>query len=104
METYFNHLTEVTPETLLADINVLEKNTRELFHSTQGETASPSREKFLNGLQRVKVTCRRLQEQAEQEEYSGGAFPPIHRFPYATMGIVFGLGMIAGILAQRRNR
>lgn len=104
METYFNNLTEATPEKLLADLNVLEINTRELFRTDENRVASHTRDKFLDGLERVKATCRRLQEQTEQEEFSSHQFPSVHRFPYATMGIVFGLGMIAGILAQRRPR
>lgn len=82
---------------LLHDLNVLGENTEELFRASEGKLAEKSKEKFLSGLERVKGTCRRLQEQTAA---SGGS-AAIKDFPYATMGIVFGLGMLMGVLVRR---
>jgi ElaB/YqjD/DUF883 family membrane-anchored ribosome-binding protein len=103
MEIYFKNLTpEGTPEKLLQDLNTLGQNTEELFRASEGKLAAKSRDKFLNGLERVKATCRRMQEQTDPDHSSNGVSAT--SFPYTTMGIVFGLGLLAGVLTTRRGR
>jgi ElaB/YqjD/DUF883 family membrane-anchored ribosome-binding protein len=101
MEIYFKNLTpeEGTADKLLQDIHVLGENTEELFRASQGKLAEKSKERFMLRLERVKAACRALQEQSDLDktsytEASGS-------FPYTTMGIVFGIGLLAGILLKR---
>lgn len=101
MEIYFKNLTpeEGTADKLLHDIDVLGENTEELFSASQGKIAAQSKEKFMRRLERIKAACRSLQEQAALEEASARAVSDA--YPYATMGIVFGLGILMGVLFSR---
>ena len=98
MEIFFKNLTpeEGTADRLLHDINVLGENTEELFRASQGKLAAQSKENFMRRLERVKAACRTLQEQTALEAAS--ARTASGAFPYATMGIVFGLGILTGVL------
>ncbi|HWF20353.1 MAG TPA: hypothetical protein VG754_13870, partial [Verrucomicrobiae bacterium] len=98
---YFKNLTpeEGTADKLLHDLNVLEENTEQLFFASQGKLTDKSKEKFLRGLERVKATCRTLQEKSHSGQMSTGSGSGA--FPYVTMGIVFGLGMLMGALLKR---
>src|SRR5947209_19530580 len=101
MEVFFKNLTPEEGATgkLLLDLDALGENTEEFFRASQGKLADKSKEKFLHGLERVKATCRNLQAQ------TGVANPsiaqPTSGFPYVTMGITFGLGMLAAALMFR---
>lgn len=105
MEVYFKNLTpeEGTTDRLLHDLNVLEENSEELFHASQGKLAEQSQEKFRRGLNRVKTACRDLREQGHlTSSLEGGA--SLSKFPYPTMGIVFGLGILLGVLLKPSDR
>ncbi|HZV36645.1 MAG TPA: hypothetical protein VFB72_18855 [Verrucomicrobiae bacterium] len=101
MEVYFKNLTpeEGTADKLLHDINVLGENTEELFRVSQGKLAEKSKEKFLQRLERIKAACRAMQEQSAKEAASHPAAS--ETFPYTTMGIVFGVGILMGVLFGR---
>jgi hypothetical protein len=100
MEVYFKNLTpeEGTADRLLCDLNALDQNTQELFLVSEGLIAEKSKEKFIRGLERVKATCRTLQEQSNSSEEVPGDVRP---FPFVTMGIVFSLGLLLGTTVKR---
>ncbi|MDB6021324.1 MAG: hypothetical protein JWQ04_1181 [Pedosphaera sp.] len=102
MEVFFKNLTpeEVTPEKLLHDLSVLGENTEEFFRISQGQLAEKSKEKFLKGLEQMKATCHNLQEQVGAGH--GWNAQTERGFPYVTMAIVFGLGMLTAALTVRR--
>jgi ElaB/YqjD/DUF883 family membrane-anchored ribosome-binding protein len=98
METYFKNLTpeEGTAEKLLQDLNILRADTEELFRATGGKLAEKSKEKFLTAVEKVKATCHDLQDKATATDRS------IREYPYSTVGIAFGLGLIFGIMLLSR--
>ena len=101
MEVFFKNLTpeEGTTDRLLHDLNVLEENSEELFLVSQGDLAEQSKERFRRGLNRVKAACFELQARSHFSETSGET-GTVNEFPYPTMGIVFGLGILLGVLVK----
>ena len=98
MEVYFKNLTPETAvaEELLRDLSALGDKSEEFFRASEGKLAEQSKQNFLDGLQRVKASCRALQKQ------SAWINKPNGRFPYGTMGIAFGLGVLAAAVLWRK--
>jgi hypothetical protein len=100
MEIYFKNLTpeEGVAEELLRDLSALGENTEEFFRASEGKLAEKSKQDFLNGLQRVKASCRNLQKQ------SSWLNKPAVSLSVASMGIAFGLGMLTTVILWPRPR
>lgn len=100
MEVYFKNLTpeNAVAQELLRDLSTLDDKSEEFFRASEGKLAEKSKQNFLNGLQRVKASCRELQRQSALMNKPNG------RFPYGTMGIMFGLGVLTAAVLLRRPR
>lgn len=103
METYFKNLTpeEGTPAKLLQDLRVLKQDTEELFIAARGKVAAKSKEKFLSALDKLKATCLNAQAKARSGAQSTDRI--IHDYPYSAMGFAFGLGLIMGVMVNRKR-
>lgn len=100
MEVYFKNL---TPENavageLLRDLSALGDKSEEFFRASEGKLTEKTKQNFLDGLKRVKASCRDLQKQ------SAWINKPNGRFPYGTMGIMFGLGVLTAAVLLRKPR
>ena len=102
METYFQNLTreEVTRERLLEDLMALVRDAEELVKTTGGTLAGKSREELMAGLERVKASCRRIE--ANTAARAAAADKIIREHPYQSMGIAFGVGLLIGVLVNRK--
>jgi ElaB/YqjD/DUF883 family membrane-anchored ribosome-binding protein len=102
METFFKNLTpeEGTADKLLRDLRTLREDTQELVLATGGVLAEKSRARFLTSVERMKRTCRDIQDQAAAG--ARVADRSLREHPYTAVGIAFGLGLVIGILARRK--
>lgn len=101
METYFQNLTreEVTKEKLVQDLMTLVQDAEDLVKATGGNLADKSRQELMAALDRVKASCRRVEEKA-----TAGALVAdklIREHPYPSIGIAFGVGLLIGVLVNR---
>jgi len=101
METFFKNIAgeEGTKERLVKDLITLVHDAEELVKATGGGIAERSREEIMEALERVKASCRRLEEQAATTLRA--ADQVIRRHPYESMGVVFGVGVLLGVLINR---
>ncbi|MEO8429009.1 MAG: DUF883 domain-containing protein [Verrucomicrobiota bacterium] len=102
MEVYFNNMTaqEGTREKLLQDLMTLVHDAEELIRATGGNLAEKSREELLAALEKVKITCLRIEEKAAATARKADCL--IRNKPYHAVGIAFGLGLLIGVLASRQ--
>lgn len=91
-------------EKLVAELKHLSRNAEDLLESTAGEltdTAKEARTRLRAALESAKDTCGRLQEKAVAGAKATDEV--IREHPYQSMGVAFGVGLLIGVLAIRRN-
>ncbi|MDB6111001.1 MAG: hypothetical protein JWR69_2751, partial [Pedosphaera sp.] len=71
-----------------------------LFVATGGKLAEKSKQKFLTAVERMKETCHDIKERAATGAEATNQ--TVQHYPYSTVGIAFGLGLVIGILARRK--
>jgi ElaB/YqjD/DUF883 family membrane-anchored ribosome-binding protein len=101
METFFKNIVgeEGSKERLVKDLITLVHDAEELVKATGGDIAEKSKEEIMEALERVKASCRRLEEQAASTLRA--ADQVIRKHPYESMGVVFGVGVLLGVLINR---
>jgi ElaB/YqjD/DUF883 family membrane-anchored ribosome-binding protein len=101
METYFSNMTagEGTKEKFVHDLTTLVNDAEELVKATGGQLADKSKTELVTALDRVKTSCRRMQDQAIAGARS--ADRAIRGHPYQSVGIAFGVGLLIGVLVNR---
>ena len=102
METYFYNMSaeEGTKEKLVQDLMVLLRDAEDLVKSTGENVARKSKEELMVALAKAKATCQRMEERATANARSADRI--IRSHPYPSIGLAFGLGIIIGVLANRR--
>ena len=103
MEIFFKNLTpeEGTAEKLLHDLRALRQDTEELFRAAGGKFAEKSKEKFLTAVEKARITCNEVRDQAVAGARTTDRL--IHEHPYPAVGIAFGFGVLLGTLMLRRQ-
>ena len=101
METFFKNIAgeEGSKERLVKDLITLVHDAEELVKATGGDVAARSKEEIMEALERVKASCRRLEEQAATTLRAADRV--IRKHPYESMGVVFGVGVLLGVLINR---
>lgn len=101
METFFKNMTgeEGTKQRLVKDLITLVHDAEDLVKATGENIADKSKRELMEALERVKASCKRLEEQAATRMRA--ADRAIRRHPYESMGIALGLGLIVGVLLNR---
>ena len=101
METYFKNMTgdEGTKQRLVKDLITLVHDAEDLVKATGGDIADRSKKELMEALERVKASCKRLEEQAATSLRA--ADRAIRQHPYESMGIALGLGLVLGVLLNR---
>jgi ElaB/YqjD/DUF883 family membrane-anchored ribosome-binding protein len=75
----------------------------EVIERERGDTDKHEiRAKLEAATERAKEVCRRLQEQTVA--VAKATDKVVHEHPYQAVGIAFGLGLLAGLLAMRSRR
>jgi len=94
---------DVTKEKLVSDLKTVAKDAEELIRATasdMGEKTKDARARLNTALERARETCRTMQEKA----VAGAKVTDkvIREHPYQSMGVAFGLGIVIGVLANRK--
>ena len=101
MEMYFNNMTaeEGTREKLVQDLMTLVHDAEELVKATGSNLADKSKAELIAALERVKVGCRKVEASAAVGARRADQL--IREHPYESIGVVFGLGLLIGVLINR---
>jgi len=103
METRSSEEIEESTEKLLEDLKAVVQDGEELLRAADqdlGERGLAARERLAAALEVAKETRRRLQERALAGAQATDRL--IRDYPYQSIGIAFGCGMLFGILVNRR--
>ena len=93
----------VTRQKLMSDLKVVVHDAEELMRATTsdlGEKAREARVKLAATLEAAKATCKRLEEKTVAT--AKAADRVIREHPYQSIGVAFGLGLLIGVLANRK--
>jgi ElaB/YqjD/DUF883 family membrane-anchored ribosome-binding protein len=94
---------EASTEKLLQDLKAVVRDGEALLKAGArdlGERGAAARERLAAALDVAKDTQRRLQERAVSSAKATDRM--IREYPYQSVGVAFGIGMLLGILATRR--
>ena len=103
METRSAEEIEESTERLLEDLKAVVDDGEELLRAgvqDLGERGLAARERLAAALEVARQTRRRLQERAVVSAQATDRL--IREYPYQSIGIAFGCGMLFGILVNRR--
>ncbi len=94
-------------ERVYADLRALSRDAEDLLRATAGdmsEKAKEARSKVAEALDRARNTCDSLQEKsaANAQVAAQKADTVIRAHPYESMGIAFGIGLLIGVLVNRK--
>jgi ElaB/YqjD/DUF883 family membrane-anchored ribosome-binding protein len=101
METYFSNMTAVdgTKEKLVEDLKTLAGDAEALVKAAGGQLAEKSKGELVAALERVKASCRAMQDHTITGAKSADRV--IREHPYQSVGIAFGIGLLIGVLCSR---
>jgi ElaB/YqjD/DUF883 family membrane-anchored ribosome-binding protein len=102
MELYYKDLIseDASLEKLVDDLMLLVQGANDFAQEAGLGLAAMPQEELAGKLERLKASCRRLKEQAVAGAVA--ADKTMRRYPYSSLGIAFGLGVLAGLLVRRR--
>ncbi len=102
MEVYFENLTgeNASLDQLAEDVSVLLQEAETLVQSTGTNLSQESKAALESALARMKARGERIKQQA----LSGARATDrvIRKYPYQSLGVVFGLGIVLGVLLRRK--
>jgi len=93
----------VTKQKLIHDLKVVAQDAEELMKATAsdlGEKARAARAKLAATLESAKATGKRLEEKTLAT--AKAADHVIREHPYRTMGVAFAIGVVIGVLVNRK--
>ncbi len=94
---------EVTKEKLINDLKVVVRDAEALLRATAGDLSEKTKEaraRLLAALESAKVTCHKLEERAIAGARATDKI--IREHPYQSIGIAFGIGLLIGVLVNRK--
>jgi ElaB/YqjD/DUF883 family membrane-anchored ribosome-binding protein len=103
METRSSDEIERSTQQLLRDLQAVVHDGEELLRAGAhelGEKGQMAREKLAAALEVAKETRQRLEERAVAGAKQADRL--IREYPYQSLGIAFGVGLLIGVLANRR--
>ena len=102
METYFDNMTaqEGSRERLIQDLKVLLHDAEDLIKAAGEDLSEHTREELAAIMEKIKLTCRRIEQKAVASARTTDRM--IRENLYQSIGISFGLGLLIGILVNRR--
>jgi len=103
MEVYFKNLSseEVSTEKLVEDLLMLVQDAEELVKATGANIADASKQELMTALERVKSRAEQMKARAVAGARATDRV--IRDNPYRSLAVVFGVGMIAGMVVNRRR-
>jgi ElaB/YqjD/DUF883 family membrane-anchored ribosome-binding protein len=103
METRSAQEIEESTERLLQDLKAVVNDGEELLRagaSELSERGMAAREKLTAALEVAKDTRRKLEERALAGARAADEF--LREYPYQSIGVAFGLGLLIGLIANRK--
>ena len=103
METRSAEEIEQSTERLLQDLKAVVHDGEELLKASVNDLSErgvAARERLADAIEAAKDTRRRLQERAAAGFEATGEM--VRNYPYQALGVAFGIGLLAGILLNRR--
>jgi ElaB/YqjD/DUF883 family membrane-anchored ribosome-binding protein len=103
METRTTQEIEASTEKLLKDLQAIVQDGEELLKAgaqVLSERGMAARERLAAALEMARETRRKLQEQGRAKAQAADEM--IREHPYQSLGIAFGVGMLLGIILNRR--
>jgi ElaB/YqjD/DUF883 family membrane-anchored ribosome-binding protein len=102
MELYYKDLIseEETLDKLVDDLVLVVQGVDELAKAAGVNLPRQPREELAGRLARLKVSCSRLKDRAFAGARATDAL--VRRHPYASLGIAFAAGLLAGSIRRRR--
>lgn len=94
---------DITTKKMLRDLKTVVRDGEELVKATAGELGEKTRvarEKLASALEAAKETCACLEEKAVAG--AKATDKAIREHPYESIGIAFGIGLLLGVLVNRR--
>ena len=103
MEVYFKNLSsdEVTTEKLVEDLRILVQDAEQIINATAGNIAEESKKELLGALDRLKARTEQIKARAVAGARATDRL--IRDNPYRSLGVVFGAGLVLGMLINRRR-
>lgn len=103
MEVFFKNLTsdESPTERLVEDIMMLVAETEDLVNRTGANLGEETQVEIKTALERVKLRCQQLKNQALAGARHTDQF--IRQHPYPAMFMCFGAGVLLGLLLNRKS-
>ncbi len=104
METYFKNMTaeEGTKEKLFHDLKILLQDGQTLVAARGSDLAQKSKEELKELAARLKTVCGRIKDQSVN--CAKTTDQAIRAHPYRSLMIAFAVGVVAGVVLQRRCR
>jgi len=102
MEVYFDNLTaeDASLDKLAEDVTMLLQDAEALVQASGGKLSETSKAELESALERVKTRGQRIKQQALAGARATDRV--IRRYPYQSLGVVFGLGILVGVLLRRK--
>ena len=103
MESRSAEQIEESTEKLLRDLRVVVQEGEELLKAGAKDLTQrglAARERLASALEIAKETRRKLEKRAQVAAQATGRM--VHEYPYQSLGIAFGLGMLLGVLVNRK--
>jgi len=104
MEVFFKNLTsdETSIEKLVEDLAMLANDVEDLVRVSGAGLGEESRRELMTALERIKMRCESLKAHAMAGARETDRV--IRRYPYPSLGIAIGAGLVLGALLCRRRR
>jgi ElaB/YqjD/DUF883 family membrane-anchored ribosome-binding protein len=102
MEVYFENLTDenASLNQLAEDVSVLLQEAETLIQASSANLSQASKAQLESALARMKARGERIKQQAIASARATDRV--IRQYPYQSLGVVFGLGIVVGLLLRRK--
>ena len=95
----------ISTERLIKDLKLVARDAEDLMRATASdvsEKAKEARARLVAALDTAKLTCEAWQDKAAAG--AKAADKVVRDHPYQSLGVVFGVGLLIGVLVNRRSR
>ncbi len=89
----------VSKEKVVDDLKTLVSDAEDLVKAAATNVADKSKDELKTALEKLKVSCRRIEDRAVSGAEATNEV--IRGHPYESIGIAFGLGLLAGVLLTK---
>jgi ElaB/YqjD/DUF883 family membrane-anchored ribosome-binding protein len=99
----FNESSEGSRDKIVSDFKTLMRDAEDLMKATAGdlgEKAKEARDRLKVALGRAKESCQGVEEKAAAGAKATDKV--IREHPYQSLGVAFGVGLLIGVLVNRR--